>query len=168
MELREAKVWFFGDRLRAPFKRNATVLLTAVFSALAVAIVALVTTSIFSDWERANTELTHTLRVKSDIEGLVALHVDANTDFLKGLGMTRWTSYAWPVARVGLATRRYDDLEDALHDEPKTVGAIQSLRRRTATWQWQLDHVTASAIRTGDSVAIISSSSVCDPSTTPL
>jgi hypothetical protein len=73
LELGEAKVWFRGDRLKALFRRNATVLLTAIFSALAVAIVALVTTSMFSDRERANAELAHTLRVKNDIEVLVAL-----------------------------------------------------------------------------------------------
>ena len=157
MEQGKTKRWFCGDRLRDFLKRNATVLVTAILSAVALGIVALVTTGIFSDKERANAELAHSLRIKNDIEVLVALHVDANTEFLKGLGMTRWTSFAWPVERVGLATRRFDDLEDATRAEPSTVVAIQTLRRATARWEWQLDYAMAATARSKDSITLSSS-----------
>jgi hypothetical protein len=154
----KAKAWFRSYGLKYLLRRNSTVLATAVFSALALGIVGLIMMGILSDREGAKAELAHTSRIKNDIEVLVALHVDANTEFLKGLGMTRWASYAWPVARVGLATRYFDDLEQALLDEPATVTAIQTLRRATARWEWQLDHATAATVRSQDSVTISSSS----------
>ncbi len=144
----------FGDALATTCRRYKTALLTVAVGAVAVSILGAVSMQIFSARERADDRLARALTIKNDVETLQALHVDANSDFLKGLGTSLWASYAWPVGRVGAATNKYGELEREFEDDPRSVATVRQLRADTARWEWQLDRVTAGAAHSGHVIAI--------------
>ena len=135
-----------GNTGRQLFFRHSTVLLTVLVSVIAIGGVAAVAFQIFASSERADARMATVIHVKQDLDVLQALHVDANTDFLKGLGTSRWASYAWPVARVGEATRCYDDLEKLFAGTPDALATVHTMREATARWAQQLDELTAGAV----------------------
>ena len=144
-------------KLKSLFNKCQTLLLTIAVITGTVGTVWFAATHIADQREREDIALTRALRIRDDVEMLASLHVAANTDFLKGIGTSQWASYAWPVARVGTATRTYDDLERAFLGEPASLSAIQTLRLTTSRWEWELEIATATAIRRGNSIAIDSS-----------
>ena len=151
-----------GDAFRTMCRRYRTAWLSAVVGLAAVALLSVIAVQIFSSSDRnADARLAHALRIKGDVETLQAVHVDANSDFLKGLGTSLAASYAWPVSRVGAAVRGYDDLEQAYAGDPASAKVVRQLREATAQWAWRLEGVTAGASRRGpaieiDSVALLS------------
>ena len=126
--------------------RHGTALLTVLVSVIAIGGVAAVAFQIFASGERADARMAAVIHVKQDLDVLQALHVDANTDFLKGLGTSRWASYAWPIARVGEATRCYDDLEKLFAGTPDALVTVDTMREASAQWAQQLDELTAGAV----------------------
>lgn len=147
-----------GDALNTLCRRYRTALFSVVVGLIAVSILGAVALQIFSAREGANARLALALRIKSDIEALQAIHVDANSDFLKGLGTSLSSSYAWPVERVGAVVRRYDDLEHLFARDPASLRAIAHLREATSRWEWQLDRVTAGALHHDQIISIDSAS----------
>ena len=150
-----------GDAFRTMCRRYRTAWLSAVVGLAAVALMSVIAVQIFSAHRNADARLAHALRIKGDVETLQAVHVDANSDFLKGLGTSLAASYAWPVSRVGAAVRGYDDLEQAYAGDPASAKVVRQLREATAQWAWRLEGVTAGASRRGpaieiDSVALLS------------
>jgi diguanylate cyclase (GGDEF)-like protein/PAS domain S-box-containing protein len=150
-----------GDAFRTMCRRYRTAWLSAVVGLAAVALLSVIAVQIFSAHRNADARLAHALRIKGDVETLQAVHVDANSDFLKGLGTSLAASYAWPVSRVGAAVRGYDDLEQAYAGDPASAKVVRQLREATAQWAWRLEGVTAGASRRGpaieiDSVALLS------------
>lgn len=126
--------------------RHGTVLLTVLVSIIAIGGVAAVAFRIFASNESADARMAAVIHVNHDLDVLQALHVDANTDFLKGLGTSRWASYAWPITRVGKATRCYDDLERIFAGTPDALATVRGMRAATARWAEQLDELTAGAV----------------------
>ncbi|WP_118179266.1 EAL and GGDEF domain-containing protein [Paraburkholderia phosphatilytica] len=134
--------------------RFRTLFITALVSVIAVGVIVTATFEVFAARARADLELMHALSIKDQVQKLQALHVAANADFLKGLGTTRWESYAWPIARAGMAARFYDGLEVAYRNRPDSLVTVRSLRTATAQWERQLEGVTQSAQRNGERIVV--------------
>ncbi|MDE1182507.1 EAL domain-containing protein [Paraburkholderia sp.] len=144
-----------SGRLYTPFfARFRTLLIASLLSAIAIGIVGTATALLYRSHEQAGAEFERASRIKDAIEELQTLHVEANTDFLKGLGTAQWASSAWPIPRVGAATRLYNELSYAYLDHPADVAAVDALRHATAQWEWQLDLVANRAMQSGQRIAV--------------
>ncbi|WP_322104428.1 putative bifunctional diguanylate cyclase/phosphodiesterase [Paraburkholderia sp. J41] len=83
--------------------------------------------------------LQQALNVTTELEGLLTLHMAANTDFLKGVGIAGYTSRAWPIKRAAAVAGIYDRLESDFAGGPHIARMIRELRTLSAVWPEQLD-----------------------------
>ncbi|WP_250535921.1 EAL domain-containing protein [Caballeronia sp. AZ10_KS36] len=89
--------------------------------------------------------LRQALTVSSQLELIANLHIDANADFLTGVGSARFRSLAWPVSRAVEAMRSYDLLQRFLSDDEASLYQLSTLRSDTSLWASQLDMAATSA-----------------------
>ncbi|QSN64812.1 bifunctional diguanylate cyclase/phosphodiesterase [Caballeronia sp. M1242] len=89
--------------------------------------------------------LRQALTVSSQLELIANLHIDANADFLTGVGSARFRSLAWPVSRAVEAMRSYDLLQRFLGDDEASLYQLSTLRSDTSLWASQLDLAATSA-----------------------
>jgi diguanylate cyclase (GGDEF)-like protein/PAS domain S-box-containing protein len=129
---------------------------TLVGIIVALAVVGLVIASVIAGHRNAEQEMARAELIKDDIHALEVLHADANAAFLRELGMTRFASSAWPVARAGEATRRYADLERLFQSDPAGAATVRAVRGETAKWQAELDEATIDAVRRGERLSVAS------------
>lgn len=86
--------------------------------------------------EHLHRERVHAFQVRNDIDTLQALYLGANADFLQGFGSARLASFAWPIARVGMAARCFQRLSEAYAHLPRSAATVQSLREETSRWAY--------------------------------
>ncbi|WP_345817023.1 EAL domain-containing protein (plasmid) [Paraburkholderia sp. PREW-6R] len=140
---------------RSAHQYRSTVL-AALLAAIAAGIMVLVALGIFASRERADARLHVALAVANDVEVVLALHMDANSDFLKGVGSASYRSYAWPVARAGAAAAAYGRLEEALDSDRAGLSAVRALRALTAAWSSQLETIAHQTHEVGSRVTVAS------------
>ncbi|MEZ2353466.1 putative bifunctional diguanylate cyclase/phosphodiesterase [Caballeronia sp. RCC_10] len=93
--------------------------------------------------------LANALSVSAQLELLATLHIDANADFLTGVGTARFGSNAWPVARTVTVTRSYDFLEQSFAGDSTSQYEVTALRAHTAVLASQLENAANDVARTG-------------------
>ncbi|WP_061152445.1 putative bifunctional diguanylate cyclase/phosphodiesterase [Caballeronia arvi] len=132
-------------------------IILALICALALTVVAGTIGMIVRARDTAGASLHYATSIQRDLETLLALHTDANADFLKSVAIARIGTEAWPVARAAAAQVLYDRLDSAYHD-PILGSAdgqiIDALRRRSGLWLSQLDDVSQHTSQLGSSVAV--------------
>ncbi|HEY3538080.1 MAG TPA: diguanylate phosphodiesterase, partial [Trinickia sp.] len=88
--------------------------------------------------KQAHDVRTRAMHVRTSVEALQSLLLQANAEFLLGLGSAQATDYGWPVERVGEAARCFERLEELLANDPASVRLVAALRQDTARWASQL------------------------------
>jgi len=76
--------------------------------------------------------------VRNSVEVLQSLLLQANAEFLLGLGSARATDYGWSIERVGEAARCFERLGELLANDPANLALVAALRQDTARWAGQL------------------------------
>lgn len=100
---------------------------------------------------REQAALNRALAVSAQLELLATLHIDANADFLHGVGTARFGSNAWPVARTAAVMRSYDFLEKSFSDNAAALYQLSALRSGTASLASQLDKAANEVASAGQS-----------------
>jgi diguanylate cyclase (GGDEF)-like protein/PAS domain S-box-containing protein len=100
----------------------------------------------------ADNRLRKSLTVTSELETLLALHMAANTDFLRGVGAAGYNSRAWPIARAAAVAGAYDRLEDDFAASQEAMRKLKELRRLSAMWPPELDAAARSIAMAGNGV----------------
>jgi len=111
----------------------------AVLAALTMCLVAGMTINATSTRGAADDRLRKALSVTSELEGLLTLHMAANTDFLKGVGAAGYNSRAWPISRAAAVAGAYDRLADDFAGVPQAIASVRYLRQLSAAWPQELD-----------------------------
>lgn len=122
--------------LRRPVTATAAIAVVAIL-VICIAIGASISATL--SHEAADRRLRTALSVTSDLEALLFLHVAANTDFLKGIGIAGYSSRGWPVSRAAAAAKTYDRLVENLANVRGAPEKLQQLRQLSAVWPGQLD-----------------------------
>lgn len=140
-----------GSRLA---EHGTAAICAALFAAASAAILIFTALSVFGSREAADREFQASLGVESGLETVLALHTEANADFLKGVGNASYGSHAWPVARASKVAAEYARLEDALAADSGSLATIGMLRRLTVQWSLQLEAAAEHTVQSGSRVAI--------------
>ncbi|MEZ2354318.1 putative bifunctional diguanylate cyclase/phosphodiesterase [Caballeronia sp. RCC_10] len=93
--------------------------------------------------------LNEAMAVSAQLELLATIHIDANAEFLRGVGTARFGSNAWPVARTAAVMRSYDFLERSLTDDSASLYQLADLRASTAALAFELESAANEVARAG-------------------
>lgn len=110
-----------------------------MLAALALCLIIGMTINATSTRGAADDRLRKALSITSELEGLLTLHMAANTDFLKGVGAAGYNSRAWPISRAAAVAGAYDRLAEDFADVPQAIASVKYLRQLSAAWPLELD-----------------------------
>ena len=99
---------------------------------------------------------TRAMRARDSVEAIQSLLLQANAEFLLGLGSARASDYGWPIERVAEASHCFERLEEILASDSASLAVVAALRHDTARWVWQLAD-TAIHARAGQERATVDS-----------
>ncbi|CAB3642575.1 hypothetical protein LMG22037_00422 [Paraburkholderia phenoliruptrix] len=140
--------------LRRNLLANARPSVTAVLALLGLALFAFALAHTVVWRHELDAQRRHALNARKDLDGLQAIFLQANADFLQGFGSTRLASFAWPVSRVGAAVACFQRLEQSYAADSAGAESIQSLRQETARWAWLLAEIAVNARRANGHVSV--------------
>lgn len=135
-------------------RARRTTLVTAAAVVVAAGILLATLANIFAAHNASERELRAAFAVGRDLETVLALHVEANTDFLKDVGTASFNSRAWPVARTVRISAAYDRLESELSACRADIAGLRRLRVLTGRWSEQLESVARHAAGGGGNVVV--------------